>query len=80
MQVQLFRIDELPLERKQELVRHAETQLTEARKPWRRWSEWTDRLKSCTTALNISRLLELEDLGEEAQSLFTDLKEWGRNA
>ena len=80
MQVPLFHIDELPHERKAELVRHAEAQLTEARKPWRLWSEWTCRLKACTTTMNIARLLELEELLDEARDIFHDLKEWGRSA
>lgn len=80
MQVPLFRIDELPLEQKRELVRHAEAQLAAARKPWRIWSEWTDRLCSCTTTMNIARILELEELLDEARDVLADLKEWGKVA
>lgn len=78
--IPLWRFDELPHARKQELVEHAEAQLADARKPWRLWSEWTDRLKACTTARNIACLLDLEELRDEAHEVWLDLKAWGEAA
>lgn len=75
--IPLFRIDELPHERKQELVEHAEHHLAKARKPWTTCREFLDRLLSVNTCLNIAGLLDLDDLKAEALEVFNELKRLG---
>lgn len=72
--VPLWRIDELPHERKQELAQWAEDCLERSSKPWRLYSEFQDRLLNVQTALNIAYLLDLDELQVEAQEVFDGLK------
>jgi len=80
VQVQLFNVDCMTHEQKLTLVARAEERLQAARQPWALWSEFRERILAAQEALNISSILDLEDLYPEALEQWKSLMVQGGRA